>query len=202
MLGRLVVVAATLALASCAGLEPAGRNANRGPTAAPPPPAASTTTAPARTAPALPPPQATAPTPTNRPLVTAPPASTTAPAVVARPTPAPTPAPSATAPTVAAPQVAAPPPAQASTTSRDTDDAIVVPGQRDVQVQPPAGDPRSTAQRMEDVRAWDRCVTQVQSAFEGDPMRPQLTTPEEYCRQSLGMASRLAVPESRRQRQR
>ena len=58
------------------------------------------------------------------------------------------------------------------------------------------------AERMEDVRAWDRCVIAVQSATESDPMRPQLTTPEEYCRQSLGMADRTAVPASRRERQR
>jgi hypothetical protein len=106
------------------------------------------------------------------------------------------------APTVAAPSVAAPPPSPQRNASSEVDDDIVVPGQREQQVRPPAGDPRSTSQRMEDVRAWDQCVMQVQSAFESDPMRPQLTTPEEYCRSSLGMASRLALPESRRQRQR
>lgn len=95
-----------------------------------------------------------------------------------------------------------PTPAPQRTTSAAADDDIVVPGQREQQVRPPAGDPRSTAQRMEDVRAWDQCVTRAQAAFESDPMRPQLTTPEDYCGQSLGMTSRLAVPESRRQRQR
>jgi hypothetical protein len=74
-----------------------------------------------------------------------------------------------------------------------------VPGQGNVQVTPP-GDPRSNEERMADIRAWDQCVLQVQSAFDADPMRPQLTTPEEYCRDSLGMAERTAVPISRRRR--
>ena len=78
------------------------------------------------------------------------------------------------------------------------DNEIIVPGQVERQVPAPQGDPRSMSQRMEDVRAWDRCVTEVQSAFESDPMRPQLDTPEEYCRRSLGMADRLSVPASRR----
>ncbi|HYD88702.1 MAG TPA: hypothetical protein VEA80_14605 [Vitreimonas sp.] len=182
MMRRVAIVAASIALAACAGLEPAGRNAGRAPA---PPPAASTA-APAQTAPTLPPPQtgaqpSAAPT-TNPPLVTAPAPTTTAPA--------------------AAPDVAAPPPTQPRRAQSDPDDAIVVPGQREQQVRPPAGDPRSIAERMEDVRAWDQCVMQVQSAFESDPMRPQLTSPEEYCRQSLGMADRLAVPASRRERRR
>jgi hypothetical protein len=50
---------------------------------------------------------------------------------------------------------------------------------------------------MEDINSWDRCVTHVQAAFERDPMRPQLQSPEEYCAQSLGMTNREAVPESR-----
>jgi hypothetical protein len=50
---------------------------------------------------------------------------------------------------------------------------------------------------MRDINAWDRCVTHVQSAFERDPMRPQLQSPEEYCSQSLGMTNRTAVPVSR-----
>jgi hypothetical protein len=103
---------------------------------------------------------------------------------------------------VAAPAVTAPPPSPQRNASAEVDDEIVVPGQLEQQVRPPAGDPRSTSQRMEDVRAWDQCVTRVQAAFESDPMRPQMTTPEEYCRSSLGMASRLAVPESRLERQR
>ncbi len=128
--------------------------------------------------------------------------------------PATTPAPVAQVqapPPVAAPQVTAPPPvaqsappnapqnaprAEASAGDRD----IIVRSGRETQVPPPAGDPRSMSQRMEDVRAWDQCVTAVQSAFDSDPMRPQLETPEEYCSRSLGMAERTAVPLSRRQR--
>lgn len=172
MLGRLAVLAASIALASCAGFEPAGRNAQRAP--APPP-----MTEPARTvAPeAAPAPQTAEPA---------------APAPQAQPSPP-----------VAAPDVSVSTPApQPQSSARAGGNDIVVPGQREQQVQPPAGDPRSTAQRMEDVRAWDRCVMEAQSAFESDPMRPQLNTPEEYCRRNLGMASRLAVPESRLRRQR
>jgi len=113
------------------------------------------------------------------------------------------PAPQAVAPTSQSgvPEPAAPP-EQAATTSADEDDdsAVVVPGVRERQVQPPSGDPRSNAERMQDIRAWDQCVMRVQGAAEADPMRPQLTTPEEYCSQSLGMASRTAVPQSRLER--
>jgi hypothetical protein len=55
---------------------------------------------------------------------------------------------------------------------------------------------------MEDIRAWDQCVTRVQAAFESDPMSPQLDSPEEYCSQSLGMSDRDAVPLSRTERRR
>jgi hypothetical protein len=102
---------------------------------------------------------------------------------------------------VAAPQVTAPPsatPAPTAPRPASADDDIVVPGQS--QVPPPQGDPRSNEERMADIRAWDQCVLQVQSAFDADPMRPQLTTPEEYCRESLGMAERTAVPISRQRR--
>ncbi|HCK84096.1 MAG TPA: hypothetical protein DHW63_06150, partial [Hyphomonadaceae bacterium] len=77
------------------------------------------------------------------------------------------------------------------------EDEIVVPGQVQRQIPPPNGDPRSRAERIEDIRAWDQCVTSVQAAFESDPMRPQLQSPEEVCRTSLGMAARDGVPESR-----
>jgi hypothetical protein len=161
MMGRPAVLAALIALAGCAGVEPVGRNAQRAPAPvaaeAPPQPAPSAVS---------PPPQAP------------PPAQAAAPQAAPAPTPTP--------PT--------------ETASAEEDNAIVVPGQRDVQVPPPAGDPRSVAERTEDVRAWDQCVTQVQSAFEHDPMRPQLDSPEEYCSRSLGMANRMAVPESRRTR--
>jgi hypothetical protein len=67
-------------------------------------------------------------------------------------------------------------------------------------VRPPSGDPRTVTERMQDINAWDRCVTHVQAAFESDPLRPQLQSPEDYCSQSLGMANRDAVPESRMHR--
>jgi hypothetical protein len=102
--------------------------------------------------------------------------------------------------------VAAPPSSGPSPTAprrpASTEDEIVVPGQVRTQVPPPQGDPRSNEERMADVRAWDQCVMQVQNAFDADPMRPQLTTPEEYCATSLGMAERTAVPIARQQRRR
>lgn len=150
MLRRLMAAAALAALAACAGMTPAGRNADE---------AAPQTAAPAPTAPA---PEAAPP------------------------------------PAAAAPEVSAPAPSA----QRQDDDDIVVPGAVERQVPAPQGDPRSTAERVEDIRAWDQCVTQVQSAYERDPMRPQLELPEEYCSRSLGMASRLAVPESRLERRR
>lgn len=185
MFARMAIVAAVIGLAGCAGLEPAGRNAARSTASAPTP---SATPAPAATP---------APTP--------PPAQTqTAPAAA----PAPTPAPQQTAPQQAAPPVAAPrvsvptpPPPTPARAQSDSDD-IVVPGQVQTQVPPPAGDPRTNEERRADIRAWDQCITQVQSAFESDPMSPQLTTPEEYCATSLGMSERTAVPISRAQRRR
>jgi hypothetical protein len=94
------------------------------------------------------------------------------------------------------------PPRTAVDTSRRSQDDIVVPGVRERQVRPPPGDARSDAERMEDINAWDRCVTHVQAAYERDPLRPQLTSPEEYCSESLGMANRTAIPLSRQERQR
>ena len=116
---------------------------------------------------------------------------------MATPTPAPGPAAGGegAAPTVS---VATPQPQPAQTEEGDSGD-IVVPGERERQV-PPPGDPRTNAQRIEDIRRWDTCVMQVQNAFDADPMRPQLQTPEEYCRQTLGMTSRTAVPDSRMRR--
>jgi hypothetical protein len=158
MMGRIAVLAALLALAACASVESAGRNARSGA------PSAQTD---------LPPPQAGAPAAPG-PLITSP----------------------------AQPGVSAPPPTQTASaqdaSEPEDDGAIVVPGQREMQVQPPAGDPRSVAERMRDVRAWDQCITASQAAFESDPMRPQLESPEEQCSRSLGMASRTAVPDSRR----
>lgn len=106
------------------------------------------------------------------------------------------PAPSGEMAPVAAPNVSVAP-APAPQPPRDPNE-VTVPGQLERQVPPPQGDPRSTLERMEDIRAWDQCVTEVQSAAESDPLRPQLDSPEEYCRRTLGMASRLAVPDSRR----
>lgn len=204
MIGRLAIAALAVGLAGCAGLEPVGRNArSTGPVASSPAPA------PQRTA-ALPPPQTTpapqpqATTPQPAPQLAVPPA-----AQRQQPAPAPaatTPAPQRTqpaAPPVAAPNVNVPTPApaqQASTPSRASspDEDIVVPGQVQSQVQPPVGDPRTNEQRRADIRSWDQCIMQVQSAFDSDPMSPQLTTPEEYCSSSLGMRERTAVPAGRR----
>lgn len=206
MIGRMAIVVLAVGLAGCAGLEPAGRNAAREPR--------STTTAPAPRAVEPPPVQLTAPAATPAPTP-APPRATTptpAPAQAAAPqqrsAPAATPAPTTPAPVrqqapVAAPSVSVPTPAPTQQTrAEENDDDIVVPGQVQTQIPPPAGDPRSNEERRADVRAWDRCITQVQSAFDSDPMRPQLTTPEEYCSTSLGMADRTAVPVSRSQRRR
>lgn len=194
MMGRLALMAGlALALSACAGVESAGRNAQRGPQPAP----VTRSAPPAPQTAALPPPQqqqaaATAPTPAPR-------ASelTTPPASVATPSPEPIPT---QTPPVAAPQVRAPTPTAAPPRPRSDDDDIVVPGQAQEQVIAPQGDFRSREQRNEDVRAWDQCVSSVQAVYERDPMRPQLNSPEDYCSQSLGMASRDAIPDSRLQR--
>ncbi|MFO1018383.1 MAG: hypothetical protein U1E03_12345 [Hyphomonadaceae bacterium] len=189
MLGRTAVLAALIALAGCAGIEPAGRNAQRSSAPAP---------APARVVAPAPAPQATLPTPQTQAAAPAP-APLTAPPPARTASVAPAPAPALTAPPVAASQVAAPPPSRPTRTSTD-DSTIVVPGQREQQVRPPNGDPRSNAERMEDIRAWDQCITASQAAFESDPMSPQLDTPEDYCRRSLGMANRTSMPISRLER--
>ncbi len=72
---------------------------------------------------------------------------------------------------------------------------IVVPGERPGPAVP--DDPRTTTERMRDIRAWDRCVLRAQRAADGDPLRPQMDSPEELCRARLGMNDRLAVPVSR-----
>ncbi|MEZ5959245.1 MAG: hypothetical protein R3C30_02305 [Hyphomonadaceae bacterium] len=202
MIGRLAIVAVAVALAGCAGLEPAGRNArSSGPVATAPAPQP---TAPQQTA-ALPPPQRTQPqasqTPQPAPQLTAPP-------VVSQPQPAPVAAPpqrvQPTQPPVAAPNinVAPPPPPVQETRAPANDNDIVVPGQVQNQVRPPVGDPRTNEERRADIRSWDQCLMQVQSAFDSDPMSPQLTTPEEYCSSSLGMADRTSVPIARQGRRR
>jgi len=201
MYGRMTVLAALIVLAACANVAPAGRNARGGMEAPPaPPPARAATVTPAPRP--LPPPTYSPPPPA--PVSRAPAASAPPPVLVMPPSSAPvTTAPSGPAPAVVAPPVAAPSvaaPAADRPPPRNSDDEVVVPGTIQRQLPPPNGDPRTEDERMQDINSWDRCVTHVQSAFESDPMRPQLTTPEEYCSQSLGMANRTAVPISRQSR--
>lgn len=188
MIGRLTIAAAALLLmTACANVEPAGRNAQRNEGAATLPPPATQSTPlppPARQSTPLPPPRTTV---TPAPALPAP-----------APTATPQTLPPPNTPPVAASDVAAPPPPR--TAPQQDDGEIVVPGVVQRQVPPPNGDPRSVAERAADIRAWDRCVTRVQSAGDGDPTRPQLDTPEEVCSHSLGMASRTAVPDSRQPR--
>lgn len=199
MLGRIAAAAALIALMGCAGVESAGRNASRSPQStrvASAPAPAPTTRAPA---------PVVTPSPTPAPVVTAAP-----PPQVAAPTPAPRVVASAPPP-VAAPATpppvqrtqAAPPPAQPDRpvrTAANDEENVVVPGVRERQVQAPNGDPRSNAERMEDIRSWDRCVMRAQGAAEADPLSPQLETPEDYCRESLGMTNRNSIPASRLER--
>jgi hypothetical protein len=97
------------------------------------------------------------------------------------------PAPSGVASGVTVPVEAPPPP--------PADDEVVVPGVVEEPVAPPPGDVRSAAQRMRDIRAWDRCVLRMQARTEDQPSRPTLETPEEICSRQLRMSSRTAVPE-------
>lgn len=110
------------------------------------------------------------------------------------------PAPAPAGGPVAAPNVSVPTPQPAPADDRGGD--ITVPGQVEQQVRPPRGDPRTAAQRMEDIRNWDTCVMEVQGRAEGDPTRPQLDQPEDYCSQALGQASRTAVPARRLEQRR
>jgi hypothetical protein len=208
MLGRFAALAVCVSLAACAGLEPAGRNASRSPQPSRPPVAAPSPAPATAPLPAPTPAPRAAPTvaPTPAPSPDAPIARTPAP-VVSAPTPAPAPATTARPAPTPAPVVTAPAVTPAPANERGTfnpnpqDDEVVVPGQRERQITPP-GDPRSTSERMEDIRAWDRCVMTVQNAYERDPMRPQLDSPEQYCSRSLGMSNRDAVPMSRQERRR
>lgn len=180
MWGRVAIVALAVMGTGCAGVESAGRNAQRGESGA------SSGGAPY-----------SAPAPVASPRVQAEPAPApvqSAPPPQAR---AAAPAPQAS---VAAPQVAAPPPPpQERQRTQASNGDLVVPGEVQRQVQPPQGDPRTVAERMADIRAWDRCVMEVQAQGESDPTRPQLDMPEDLCAGQLGMANRLAVPHSRRQ---
>ena len=203
MLARLAVSAAALwALSACANVEYAGRNARsdggRSVASSTPEPAPMTRPAVVTPAPAPPPPQSVA-SPPSQPAA-APALPSPPPQRMTSATPAPVAAPPSRPPPMAAPSPIAP----ASTrpvAPNPQDDEVVVPGQVERQVRAP-DDPRSTSERMQDINAWDRCVTHVQAAFESDPMRPQLDSPEDYCSQSLGMANRNAVPESRRSQRR
>ena len=196
MLGRLAALAVCVSLGACANLEPAGRNANRDP--APPRPAAARP-APAPAVAPLPAPTVSAPTPapSAAPVISAP-APAPAPVVAA---PSPAPAPAAARPAATPTPAPAAAPSSGRFTPNPQDDEVVVPGQRDRQITPP-GDPRSTSERMEDIRSWDQCVSRVQAAYERDPLRPQLDSPEEYCARSLGMSNRDAIPMSRQERRR
>lgn len=108
---------------------------------------------------------------------------------------APAPAPTAPAgPSVAAPGVTVAPVPQPPVREGD----VTVPGQRELPAPSPTNDTRTNEQRMRDIRAWDQCVMRAQGAAESDSNRPQLTSPEEICSRSLGMGSRTAVPDSRR----
>lgn len=104
------------------------------------------------------------------------------------------PAPAAPAESVAAPGVTLPP-EPAPPPERPGD--ITVPGAVELPDPGPA-DTRTNSERRADIRAWDNCVMRMQNQAEDNPMRATLTTPEEACSRRLGMASRLAVPDSRR----
>ena len=110
-------------------------------------------------------------------------------------TPAPSQATTLTLPSgAAAPNVAAPP----APPRPSGNEEVIVPGTTQRQVPTPPGDPRSVSERMADIRSWDSCVMRAQGAGSGDPMRPQLESPEEICRRTLGMHGRTAVPDSRK----
>lgn len=174
MMRALAGMAALVLVTACAGVTPAGRNAGRVSET----PAASTQTVPAQ----LPPPQAR---PTQQ-------------AQVTQPAPLPPPPAETQGPPVASGATIATPPRPAPRNADD--DEIVVESTRESQVPPPEGDPRSSSERMRDIRAWDQCVSRAQSRAESDPMRPSLDTPEELCTEALGMASRTSVPDSRQRR--
>lgn len=113
-----------------------------------------------------------------------------APTVVTAPPAEPVPPPVAVAANVAEPTPSAP--------ARDANNGeVIVPGVVHRQVQPPNGDPRSTQERMADIRSWDHCVMHAQNV-QSDPLRPITDTPEDICRQRLGMNNRTSVPDSRK----
>jgi hypothetical protein len=81
-----------------------------------------------------------------------------------------------------------------------SDGGVTVPGIIERPVPAPPGDPRTMRERMRDIRSWDKCVLRAQAHGDTDPMRPQLETPEDYCRERLGMAGRTSVPFDRDRR--
>jgi hypothetical protein len=176
MLGRVAAAAALIALAGCAGLEPAGRNATRAD--APSPPARTASAQTQRSAPVAPPPSYVPPPPSQ--------VHSPAPPVAQQAQLQP--------PPVAAPSVAAPAPPPPPPPANNEDVTVVAPAR---QIEPPHGDPRSVAERREDIQIWDHCVLQVQQTYAADPLEPETETPEDICRRQLGQANRTAVPTSR-----
>lgn len=72
---------------------------------------------------------------------------------------------------------------------------ITVPSPLEEPTPQPPGDPRTTEQRMRDIRAWDRCVSRAQAQqSEARPGQAIMDSPEEICSQSLGMRDRTSVP--------
>ena len=178
MLGRFAAAAALIAIAGCAGMEPAGRNASR--VDAPPPPVRTASAPAQRSAPVAPPPS----------YVPPPPARTSSPSAQ--------PVQQQAAPSVAAPSVAAPAPPPPPRVNND-DVTVTAPTH---QIEPPHGDSRSVAEQREDIQTWDRCVMQVQQTYAADPFEPETESPEDVCRRQLGQASRTAMPTSRAVRRR
>ncbi|MFT3728776.1 MAG: hypothetical protein QM759_13210 [Terricaulis sp.] len=196
MLGRLAATMALVALAGCAGMEPAGRTAQREAEASRPAPVMPPSSR------ELPPPtHATAPPPRMVEAAPAPPPPVSPPVTSAPVTSAPVTTAQAQAPTpsVAAPQVAVPVPPRP--TPQDPNDVIVHGSTPEQQVRPPNGDPRSLAERREDIQNWDHCVMQVM-AQQSDPNQVETQSPEDVCSRRLGQASRNALPQSRIQRPR
>jgi hypothetical protein len=80
-------------------------------------------------------------------------------------------------------------------------DALIVPGQTNTdRPAPPDGDPRNAIERRRDRQVWDKCVLSVQRRLNDDAggANPVEASPEDYCRERLGMSGRDSVPESRR----
>ncbi|MBI3439023.1 MAG: hypothetical protein HY054_10345 [Proteobacteria bacterium] len=168
MLGRLAAAAALFALAGCAGMEPAGRNASRAEAPAPV----------EHRAPVTPPLSYVPPPPSQS--YSAPPS---------QPVPQ-----ASSSPTVAAQSVVAPPPPPQQAADPNADVTVQAPAR---QLEAPHGDSRSVSERREDMQTWDHCILAVQQTYASDPNEPVLETPEDVCRRQLGQASRTAIPAAR-----